>query len=249
MHLARMGHARGVAQGDALHASRHEALHPGEHLVHRHIALHRAAKAARQRHIDSHPRLLSGGDHGLQPSPGLLAQHAQVAQVVGFAGRHDQVQFVGAGGNRALRALDVRHQAGQYGARTARGAGQHLLCIGQRRNRLGRDKGGHLHLGHAGGHQRIDQGDLVFCGHEHRLHLQAIARSDLLDEQASPGPLPHAGGAHWITPWLRNCAICAVFRPMPVSTASVSSPRCGALLRTVPGVADSLGTTPGTSTV
>lgn len=63
-----------------------------------------------------------------------------------------------------------------------------------------------------------------------------------------PAILPE-GLAHATTPLLRSAAICSAVRPMPASTASVSSPRCGAEVRRLPGVADSLGTTPGTSSV
>src|SRR5690606_4747399 len=103
--------------------------------------------------------------------------------------------------------------------------------------------------GHARCRQRVDHGDLVCRGHKHFFHLQAIARAHFLDVNAPPAAVPYMLCIHWMTPCVRNWAICSLLKPMSASTASVSSPSLGALERMVPGVADSLGTMPGTSTL
>jgi len=253
MHLAGIGHARGIAQRDALHAQVGKALHPGQHLGLRHIALHGAAEAAGQRDIDRHTGLLRRGNHLPQGSERLTALHAQIAEVVRLADRHDQIELVRARLDGALGAAHIGHQCRVDGTGSARYLAHHDLAVAQCRNRRGRDKGRDFDLGQTRLGQRIDQGDLVIGGHKSLLHLQTVARADFIHEDAATRTVPDRGtgcccGAHWMMPFSRSCAICSAVRPSSTSTASVSSPTWGALARTVPGVSESLGTMPGTST-
>jgi hypothetical protein len=247
MHLPRIRHAGGVAQRDAARAQLvHEARAPAEHVRLGHVALDRAAEAARQRHVDRHARLPRERRHLGQRAERLLAQHAQVGQVVALAGRHDQVHLVGARVDGALRAAHVGHQRGVGHAGHALDLAQHHLGVAQRGNGLRRHEGRDLDLRHARARQRVAQRDLLGGGHEGRLHLQAVAKADLAHLHALCVPAPDRV-VHATTFLPRSAAMSCDVKPSSPSTASVSSPSPGADERTVPGVPMSLGTTPGTS--
>ena len=248
-HLRGVGHASGVAQRDAAHAQVDKTLGPGQHHVLRYLAFHGASKRTRQRNVDRRRATVRQLNHGRQRRERLRAGHAQIGQVVRLAGRHDQVELVSACIDGALGAAHVGHQAGVDDARRAADLAQHDFGVAQRWNGLGRDKGRDFDLGHAAVRERVDKGDLVLRRHKHGLVLQAVAHAHFLDIDAPLRTLPHAGRAHATTPFARKSAICSLLSPASFRTSSVSSPRCGADERIVPGVSDNLGTMPGTSTL
>ena len=229
-HLGGISHAGGVAQG---HAARAQLLDvsaaPLQHHWHRHVAFHGAAKGARQRHVDGHTRALHRFDDIGQPCIGLFARHAQIRQVVAFAGRHDQVKFVRFGFDGPLRTTHIGHQGGVNHARHTTDFSQHLLGIAQCWNGFGRYERRDLDLGQTGIRQGVDQGDLVFGRHKSRFGLQTVAGADFLHVDAAPCPLPKVIVLVHATTFLsRNCLICSALMPSSVSTASVSSPSLGA---------------------
>ena len=195
--LGGIGHARGVAQRDALHTQIGKALHEAEHLRIRDLALHRATEHAGQRNIHRHLRLLRQRDDLRERSKRLLAGHAQVGEVVRLADRHHQIELVRAGIDRPLCAAHIRHQCGVDHAGHTLDFTHHDFCVAQCRDRGGRCEGRDLDLGQPRERQRIHQRDFVFRGNELLLHLQAIARPDLAHANARVGSIPNrCSGTH-----------------------------------------------------
>ena len=196
MHLTRVGHARGVAQGDALHTQIRKALHPAQHFGLRHIALHGAAKAARQRDVDGRCRLLRHSDDLFERFKRLTALHAQIAEVMRLADGHHQVQLIGMRINGALRAAHIGYQRRIDGARLALDLTHHNLAIAQRGDGLWRDKSRHFNLGQPSLRQRIDQRNLVLSRYKCGLHLQAITRADFVDIDTATRTIPDIQAVH-----------------------------------------------------
>ncbi len=201
---------------------------PVEHRLHRHVALHRAAEGARQRDVDRR----AGAARDASPPRPVPANDCsrvmrRLARLWRLGGRHHEVELVGARVDGALGAAHVGHQRAVDDAGHALDLAQHLLGVAQRGDRLRRDEGGDLDLGHAGARQRVDQRDLVVGRHEGRLDLQAVARADLLHVDAPARAVPELC-VHATTFELRRAAMSSAAKPISASTASVSSPSRGA---------------------
>ncbi len=146
--LARIGHAGRVAKSHATGAEFiDEALAPSEHRCHRDVALHRAPETARQGNVDRDASVKRKGVDLRQRGLGLGTGHAQVGQVVHFAGRHDQVHLVGPGIDGTFGTAHIRHQRAVDDARHTCDFAQDDLTVGECRNGLGRSERGDLDLG------------------------------------------------------------------------------------------------------
>ena len=166
-HLAGIGHAGGVAQGDPVRSQPvDEARAPVEHGGDRHVAFHRAAERAREQHVDHRLRLAGKRAHVRQCRERLRACHAQVGQVVCFARRHHKVELVGVGIDCAFGAAHVRHERAVDHARLAVDLAQHDLAVAQCGNRLGRHEGGDLDLRHTCLRELVHQRDLAVGRYE-----------------------------------------------------------------------------------
>jgi hypothetical protein len=173
----------------------------------------------------------------------LLARHAQVGQVVRLAGRHHQVQLVRARVDGALGTAHVGHQRAVDTCRARRVISRSTISHRPARDGLGRDERSHLDLGQAGFDKALTSAILSAWARTALLHLQAVARPTSCMWMRRPAPCQ----ALFVVctslppPLLRSAQSVRRISPISASTASVSSPRCGALLRMVPGVADQLG--------
>ena len=180
-HLARIGHAGGVAQRDAGNRLLRKAMNPVHQLVGVDVAFHRATKHTGQRHIDRHVGGPGPRDDTAQLSEGLLAGHTQIGQVVRLAHRHHQIELIDHGFQRSLGAANIGHQRRIDDIRVAANLLHHRFGIAQHRNGFGRCERGHLNALIASRAQAIEQGDLVFGGNELALHPKAVAGRDLID--------------------------------------------------------------------
>ena len=134
MNLRRVSHAGGVAQADAGDPGCfHEAAAPVKHGGGAHLAVHGAAKAAGQRQVQRDTGVFGDGCHGSDSIERLRLRHAQIAQVMGFGGRHHHVQLVGARCDGALRTHQVGHECAVNDAGLARDFVHHDLGVFQRR--------------------------------------------------------------------------------------------------------------------
>ena len=66
--------------------------------------------------------------------------------------------------------------------------GEHLVRVGERGHRLGRDERRHLDLVQARARELVDELDLRRRGHEGLLDLEAVAHGDVVDVEAHGGP-------------------------------------------------------------
>ncbi len=95
-----------------------------------------------------------------------------------LGGRAEHHDFIGAGGDRGLQSLHVRHQHRIGHAGLAPDARHDFGVVGHLRHPLGRHECGGFDDGHAGILQPVDQFD--FGGGRYRCGfvLQAVARAD-----------------------------------------------------------------------
>ena len=186
MDLRRVSHAGGVAQADAGDARRfHEAAAPVKHGGGAHLAVHGATEAARQRQVQRDTGVFGDGCHGSDGIERLRLRHAQIAQVMGFGGRHHHVQLVGARCDGALRTHQIGHQRAVNHTRAARDFVHHDLGVFQCRNGQRRYKRRHFNARQTALRQGIDQRNFVFGGDKLRLRLQAVACTDFLHFNAA----------------------------------------------------------------
>jgi hypothetical protein len=199
----RGGHAGGVGVGEAGRpdvgdpaAQRHGVGRSERVLVGR-------AEGARHHGVDRH---VAGGarrcDHVGDHRDRLVDLHADVAPVVDGRGRDGDGQLVDPGRQRQLGPPQVGDQRGVGDARAAVDPGHHVGGAGHRRDRLGRDEGGHLDRRHPGVGQGVDQGDARRHGHR-LLGLETVAGTDVADGDAARQLRQgrHQTGG---TPWRRS---------------------------------------------
>ena len=144
--LRRIRHAGGVAQRDAARAHVvDEARATSRSTSSRHVAFHRAAEAARQRHVDRHARATRQRQH---VAPARRSDCSRVMRrlarlCVSLADITRLSSSACASMARsAPRTLGTSARVDHAGH--AADLAQHDLGVAQRRNRLGRDEGGRL---------------------------------------------------------------------------------------------------------
>nr|GFB37303.1 hypothetical protein [Tanacetum cinerariifolium] len=108
--LTRVGHAGGVGQRHAMHAQRQISVDDLQHAVFINAALEGATERSRNGTVQAQRRARSQRRHLGERGQRLLAAHAHVRQVVRLAGRHHQVQLIGARLYRPLRAPQIGDQ-------------------------------------------------------------------------------------------------------------------------------------------
>ena len=207
LHLGGIGDADGVAQAAGGHAGVHVILqerhHGGGVLI---LALKGAAEGGGQVHDDIQVRI--GGADLLVGLQGLLMGAVDVGLVVAHAEGHHiahlpQAQLIGVLGT-------PRHQGEQVhvGILFQHHLG-HVLGVRQLGDGLGADEGGVLHMLHAGGHQVIDDLELLLRGDLGALDaLETVTGADFNDFNLL---------AHVL------CSLLAQMTPFSFSSASLAS--------------------------
>src|SRR4051794_5123598 len=185
-HLARVGHAGGVAEADLLRAGGDEPLRDGEDALARDVALVGVAEAHADDALAAQPRLAGAGQHPLQPGQRLLDRAVDVLAVVGLARAEEDVDLVEVlaqlqGVVEAALVGDEHRHADVVGDVRAL---EHLAPVGQLRDDVGADEARDLQPLDAGARELLDEPDLVLGGDDLGLVLKAVARADLADAHA-----------------------------------------------------------------
>ena len=100
---------------------------------------------------------------------------------MGVTGRHHQVDFIHAAGQRPLGSLDVGHQHGDLHAVAALNGIHHVGGIAQVGNGFGRNERRRFDARNAGGSEGIDQHNFLFGRDEALFALKTIAGCHFVD--------------------------------------------------------------------
>ena len=101
-----------------------------------------------------------------------------------FRYRHDEVELVRLGLQRALGTAHIGHQRSVLYTRKTLDAAHHFVGIAHHGNGFRRCEGCHLDLGVTAFAERVDQRDLDVGRHKRRLVLEAVAGNDFIEVNA-----------------------------------------------------------------
>jgi hypothetical protein len=155
-----------------------------DHVVVRHLALQRAAERRGDTRFDLRLRSdgVAQGQHFAHLGDHGKRRLAHVRERMRFTGGDRHRELVGAGAQCRFGALAIRHQRHHRPARMRECMADHFRRVGHLRQQPGGDKRSDFDLAQAGGMQGVDPAQLVCGGHRRRDRLQAVARTDLADE-------------------------------------------------------------------
>ena len=181
--LNRIGHAGRIPETDLDAARASQPQCEFQNPPDRHVSLIGAAEGGRNHSLTAQPGFDRQRDRPFQTGDRFLHGPVDVFHVVGLRSRKKEVGLVEklAQGKRVLETATVGNQDRIRNPVGPVNPFQHLGCVGQLRDHIGPDEGGHFDPPQARGSQQVDQADFVF-GRDHlRFILKTIARSHLAD--------------------------------------------------------------------
>ena len=158
-----------------------------EHALARDDALVRAAEARRDDRLDAQPGVARARDDPLEAVERRGDRAVDVAQVVRLGRRQEDADLVEALAQleRVVQAARVRDEHAARDAVRDVDRRQHLARVGELRDDVGAHEARDLDAPQPGAREPVDQRDLVGGRDDLRLVLQAVARADLADRDAS----------------------------------------------------------------
>ena len=151
----------------------------------RHLALERATERRRNGDLGAQSRS-AGTRRDIEPGGHrFVGAHALVATVERVARDHGHADLVASGGRSALETLPVQHEPDVGDVVAAAEPAQHVLGIGHLRHALRVHEARDLDTPQAAVDGALDELDLDRRRHDARLALQAVARPDFDDLDAS----------------------------------------------------------------
>ncbi len=186
VHAARGGHARGVAERQAVGAGVDEMARELGDPLRRDVTFIRTTERGGDDRLGLDVRPVRELDDIAGADERFGHGAADVLLVVRLARADHELELVGPGLDRPLRTLGIRDERGVDDAGPAIDRGHHGFRSGHRRDRRGRDEGGGLDPAQTGARERVDQADPLRNGYGF-LVLQSVAGTDLtnLDTRAA----------------------------------------------------------------
>jgi hypothetical protein len=151
----------------------------------------------RGRHTGAHHGVRVGSSPDRELGDRVLDRPTGVGPAVPFAGRDDQHDVVGAGGDRALGAAGVQRDRRPADVGAARERSEQFLRAGHLRDPLRVHERRDLEMSQSGRHQVFCQLDAACDLHVARFVLQAVPQDDVVDDDVGHlrSPFVRAGSA------------------------------------------------------